>query len=449
MSDELLTYYNSELTYLRELGAEFAEKYPKVAGRLHLEADKCEDPHVERLLEGFAFLAARIRHKLDDEFPEITDALLGVLYPHFQRPLPSLAVVQFVPGREQVNLKEGFTVPRGSRLNTRPVGGTPCSFVTTYPATLWPISVESARLDPDRVVQPDRPPDAVALLQVGLRSSGGATFSGLALDRLRFYLDGTGAVPSALYEALVNDTCRVVVRGSVGDDRFASVELPKGAIEPVGFGRDEGMFPYPNRSFPGYRLLQEYFTFPEKFLFFDVTGLERIASRGFGDSVELLFFLRRPPRDIPVVQADNFRLGCAPIVNLFPQVAEPIAAGPDPDGIPRGPGRPPADGNRGLLDRRGGQHHGPPGRALTLRAVLRDATRDGRQGRACLLVRSAQTVGTEGRPGDRGLRFLRRLGVLAPRAGGRDGHGAHDLHQPRPAVAAPLRRRAGRLRDRG
>jgi type VI secretion system protein ImpG len=324
MSDELLSYYNSELTYLRELGAEFAEKYPKVAGRLHLEADKCEDPHVERLLEGFAFLAARIRHKLDDEFPEITDALLGVLYPYFQRPLPSMSVVQFVLGREQVDLNQGFTVPRGSRLNTRPVGGTPCSFVTTYPATLWPVSVESARFDPDRVIHPDRPPDAVALIQLGLRCSGAATFSTLALDRLRIYLDGTGAVPSALYEALLNDTCRVVVRGGIGDDRFATVELPADAIQPVGFGLDEGMFPYPNRSFPGYRLLQEYFTFPEKFLFVDVTGLSRVAPRGFGDSVELLFFLRRPPREVPAVQPENFRLGCAPIVNLFPQVAEPI-----------------------------------------------------------------------------------------------------------------------------
>jgi type VI secretion system protein ImpG len=118
MSDELLAYYNSELTYLRELGGEFAEKYPKVAGRLHLETDKCDDPHVERLLEGFAFLAARIHHKLDDEFREITDALLGLLYPHLQRPLPSMAIIQFLLGREQVQLTEGFTVASGSRLST-------------------------------------------------------------------------------------------------------------------------------------------------------------------------------------------------------------------------------------------------------------------------------------------------------------------------------------------
>jgi type VI secretion system protein ImpG len=325
MSDELLAYYNSELTYLRELGSEFAETYPKVAGRLRLEADKCDDPHVERLLEGFAFMAARIRHKLDDEFPEITDALLGVLYPHFQRPLPSMAIVQFLLGREQVKLTEGFTVPRGSRLNTRPVGGTPCSFLTNYPVTLWPIEVESARLDPDRVVHPDKPPDGVALLQIGLRCTGGTTFGELAIDRLRFYLDGTGALPAILFESLLNDACRVVVRGRLGGDQVDSVVLPSRAIEPVGFDLDEGMFPYPVRSFPGYRLIQEYLAFPEKFLFFDLTGLDRATARGFGESVDLLFFLKRPPRAVFTVQPENFRLGSTPVVNLFPQIAEPIA----------------------------------------------------------------------------------------------------------------------------
>ncbi len=101
MSDDLLPYYNAELAYLREQGAEFAARFPKVAARLQLEAGKCADPHVERLLEGVAFLTARVRRKIDDEFPEITDALLGVLYPHYQRPLPSMTVVQFVPGTPQ------------------------------------------------------------------------------------------------------------------------------------------------------------------------------------------------------------------------------------------------------------------------------------------------------------------------------------------------------------
>lgn len=324
MIEELLHYYNGELAYLRELGAEFAQKYPKVASRLLLDADKCEDPHVERLLEGVAFLTARIRHKIDDEFPEITDSFLEVLYPHFLRPLPSMSIVQLVLKAEQVKLASGFTIERGSRLNTRPVGGVPCRFRTAYPVTLWPIEVEAARLDPDRVVFPGKPPGAVALLRLSLRCTSGS-FSELTLGRLRFYLDGTGPLPFGLYECLHNNVCQVLVRGPLEDRRSETVALPPGAVQPVGFGRDEGMFDYPNRSFVGYRLLHEYFAFPEKFLFFDVTGLEALTGRGFGDSLELLFFLNQPPRGELLVQPDNFRLGCTPVVNLFSTVAEPIA----------------------------------------------------------------------------------------------------------------------------
>src|SRR5215212_3052132 len=231
MIDELLHYYNGELAYLRELGAEFAQRYPKVAARLLLESDKCEDPHVERLLEGVAFLTARIRHKIDEEFPEVTDSLLGVIFPHFQRPLPSMSVVQFVPSREQAKLTTGHTIERGSRLNTRPVGGVPCQFRTAYPVTLWPIEVEAARLDPDRVVFPGKPPGAVALLQLTLRCTG-STFSQLALDRLRFYLDGSGPLPYELYELLHNNVCKVLVRAQKEERRIETIALPDGAIEP-------------------------------------------------------------------------------------------------------------------------------------------------------------------------------------------------------------------------
>ena len=173
MDDDLLAYYNGELTYLRELGAEFAEKYPKVAARLLLDAEKCEDPHVERLLEGFAFLAARVRQKIDDDFPEITDALLGALYPHLTRPLPSMTIVQFLPGPDPLKLAGGFTIGRGARLNSRPVGGSPCQFRTAYPVTLWPVEVASAKLNPDRVVFAGKRPEAVSLLQLRLRGTGG------------------------------------------------------------------------------------------------------------------------------------------------------------------------------------------------------------------------------------------------------------------------------------
>ncbi|MHC5544735.1 type VI secretion system baseplate subunit TssF, partial [Singulisphaera rosea] len=163
-----------------------------------------------------------------------------------------------------------------------------------------------------------------ALLRLTLRCTAGMTFSQLAINRLRFYLDGSGPLPYSLYEFLHNNVCQVLVRGQSGDRRSETIALGPGAVEPVGFSRDEGMFDYPNRSFVGYRLLQEYFAFPEKFLFFDLVGLDALAGKNFGDSIEVLFFLNRSPRTDMPVQPENFRLGCTPIVNLFTTVAEPI-----------------------------------------------------------------------------------------------------------------------------
>jgi type VI secretion system protein ImpG len=321
MNDDLLSYYNAELEYLRDLGAEFARSYPKVAGRLQLDADQCEDPHVERLLEGFAFLAARVRKKLDDEFPEITEALLGLLYPHYLRPLPSMTIVQFLPGPDVGKLSTGHRIDRGARLNSRPVAGMPCSFRTAYPVTLWPIEVVSARLDPDRVTAPGKPADAVALLQIALRCTPPTTFATLPLDELRFHLAGEGPLPFALYELLINNACRVTIRDAATGE---TVILPEGSLRPGGLEPDEGLIPDPPRAFPGYRLLQEYFALPEKFLFVDLGGLRALRGRRFGENIEVLIFLNQPPRGEAQVGADNFRLACAPAVNLFTTVAEPM-----------------------------------------------------------------------------------------------------------------------------
>src|SRR5438105_1458770 len=144
MRDDLLLYYERELTYLRQSAVQFAEKYPKVASRLVIEPSKCEDPHVERLLEAFAFLAARVHLKIDDEFPEITEALLGVIYPHFIRPIPSMSIVEFHLDAEQGGVSTGFPIERGAVLHSRPVNGIPCKFRTCYDTVLWPISVTAA-----------------------------------------------------------------------------------------------------------------------------------------------------------------------------------------------------------------------------------------------------------------------------------------------------------------
>src|SRR5689334_16639164 len=141
MRSDLLPYYEKELSSVRQLGAEFAQKYPKVASRLLLEPNKCEDPHVERLLEGFAFLAARIQLKLDDEFPLITESLLEVLYPDFLRPIPSMSIAEFQLDAGSGGLTTGIRIKRGSRLYSRPVNGVACKFRTAYDATLWPLAV--------------------------------------------------------------------------------------------------------------------------------------------------------------------------------------------------------------------------------------------------------------------------------------------------------------------
>ena len=322
MRDELLTYYERELSFLRQSGAEFAAKYPKIAGRLLLEADKCEDPHVERLIQAFAFLAARVHHKIDDEFPEITEALLSVLYPHYLAPVPSMAIAQFVLDPEQGKLTQGYRIERGTTLYSQPVSGQACRFRTCYPVTLWPVEVLSAQLD--TTARPGVGVRAAAVIRLELRCLAGMSFANLALDQLRFYLHGESRLVYALYELLFNNVVDVQVRPAGASAATKPLVLDRECLRPVGFGADEGMLPYADRSFVGYRLLQEYFALPEKFLFFDLSGLAGVAEAGFKDRIEVLFRLDRSPRLEQPVSADTFRVGCTPVVNLFEQLAEPI-----------------------------------------------------------------------------------------------------------------------------
>lgn len=321
MPDDLLRYYERELSFLRQSGAEFAAKYPKIAGRLLLEADKSEDPHVERLLEAFAFLAARVHHKIDDEFPEITDALLNVLCPHYLAPVPSMAITQFVPDPEQEPPAGGHRIERGTALYSQAVDGQPCRFRTCYPVTLWPIAVRAAQLDTSaRFGLVAR---AGAVIRLELRCTGGS-FADLQLDQLRFYLHGESRLAYALYELLFNNLREVHLRGLGASGGTRPVVLPADCVRPVGFTSDEGMLPYTERSFDGYRLLQEYFAFPEKFLFFDLSSLAEARQAGCKEGIEVLFLLDRAPRLEQPIGAETFRLGCTPVVNLFEQLAEPI-----------------------------------------------------------------------------------------------------------------------------
>jgi len=329
--DELLLYYERELTFLRQMGAEFAGKYPKIASRLNLEADKCEDPHIERLLESFAFLAARVHLKLDDDFPEITEALLSIVYPHFIRPVPSMTVVEFQVRPEQAQIGSGLKIARGSVLSSRPVAGVPCKFRTCYDTMVWPLTVAEAEWkSPDRLGLPVKAADAVAALRVELRCWPGGDFAKLNPGTLRFFLNGEGSTVNALYELLCSRCTQILLRDPTKGSRVQPVALRPSALRPVGFDEEDALLPYPKRSFAGYRLLHEYFTFPEKFFFLELSGLEALASGGFKDRAEIVFLIapfemteRRQALELGV-SAKTIRLGCSPAVNLFGQTAEPI-----------------------------------------------------------------------------------------------------------------------------
>lgn len=331
MRDDLLLYYERELDYLRKMAGQFAEKNPKVASRLVLEPTKCEDPHVERLLEAFAFLAARIHLKMDDEFPEISEALLTVVYPQLIRPVPSMSVAEFQLDPSKGKLTTALRIDRNSALYSRPVGGVPCTFRTCYDTTLWPLSVAAAEWKtPGRLQPAVKASDSSGAIRLELRCAPDVNLQELNVGNLRFYLDGEGGFVNTVYELLFSRVNRILVRDPNPKSRVLPVTLPASALKAVGFGENEGMVPYSHRSFIGHRLLMEYFSFPEKFFFVDLTGLERVWPAGFKDAVEFIFLIsdvegedRRERLEIELSKK-TFRLGCSPIVNLFPQTAEPI-----------------------------------------------------------------------------------------------------------------------------
>ena len=329
MRNELRDYYESELTFLRQVGAEFADKYPKIASRLLLESDRCEDPHVERMLEAFALLAARVHLRIDDDFPLITEALLNILYPHYLRPVPSMTVAQFHTDPESGKLTSSLKIPKGTVLYSRPVEGVPCKFRTAYDTTLWPFKVSQAQwMSPDRIRPALRASEA-AVLRVELECFPDVSFEKLDLEALSFYLNGESSVVHALYELLCRNCVRILLRDPA-KPKAPVREIFARNLQPMGFGQNEDVLPYPRRSFMGYRLLQEYFAFPEKFFFMSLKGLSQLQRTGFTSKAELLFMISpfeqdgRHQRLEVAVNERTLRLGCAPIINLFSQVAEPI-----------------------------------------------------------------------------------------------------------------------------
>jgi type VI secretion system protein ImpG len=330
MRDDLLLYYERELTYIRQLAANFAERYPKIASRLVLEGDKCEDPHVERLLEGFAFLAARVHLKIDDEFPELTEAILGIVYPHFIQPIPSMSIVEFELDPSKGTLDKGLLIPKGSVLYSKAVQGVPCKFRTCYDLTLYPVNTTSAEFaTPDRLRPAIKAADAQYAIPVKFTAPSDVLLSHLELDKLQIYLNGESSVIHSLYEVLCNRVTRILIRNPQ-EPRQAPIEIPLTSIRPIGFEKDEGVLSYPGRSFMAYRLLQEFFSFPEKFFFLELSGLAEVLRNGFKNEFEVVFLVSRiDSEDVRLrletgISASTFRTCATPIINLFPQTCEPI-----------------------------------------------------------------------------------------------------------------------------
>ncbi|MDR2367604.1 MAG: type VI secretion system baseplate subunit TssF [Deltaproteobacteria bacterium] len=307
-------YYQDELVALRELGSEFSLRNPGLAPFL---ATPGRDPDVERLLEGFAFLSGRLRQKLDDELPEITHALFNLLWPNYLRPVPSASVLQYVPAP---GLSGNLHIPKGTKVTSKRVDGMACTFQTVYGVEVAPLRLADLEFRED---------SGRAVLGLSFRTLG-VPLSNLGLERLRLFLVGEPSVTTILYFIFLKKVTEIQAAYVDGDGvERTFMTLGAEALEPVGFRESEAMYIYPANTFSGYRLMQEYFCFPEKFLFVELGGLGELNQRipeKYKDvtAFKLLFRLKERPEQAELFKKDNIRLFCTPVVNLFRLDATPI-----------------------------------------------------------------------------------------------------------------------------
>ena len=326
MDPRLLRHYEQELRFVRELGGEFAAENPKIAGRLGLDAFECADPYVERLLEGFAFLAARVQLKLESEFPTFTQNILEIVYPHYLAPTPSMLVVNFGPDLQGGKFENGYTVPRGTSLFSVLGKGdvTACEFRTAHDVTIWPIELAEAEyISGNAALSALAVSDtrgARAAIRLRLRTIGQVPFSSLSTQELCFFVRGPDLefTTNILEQALAN--CVGVTVRPPGRPFVWQNALPKSALQAVGVKPEEALLPYGPRSFHGYRLLSEYFAFPDRFSFFSVGGLAPSLRRTDGTELELFLLFDRENKMLARgLGIDNFLLNCSPAINLFPK----------------------------------------------------------------------------------------------------------------------------------
>jgi type VI secretion system protein ImpG len=330
MDERLLDLYNTELRHLRETAAEFGRDFPKIAGRLSLDTDGkeiCPDPYVERLLEGFAFLAARVHLKLDAEFPRFTQGLLETVYPDYLCPVPSMAIVRFEPEAQEPALAPGILLKRGTLLRSQLGKGerTACTFTTAQDVRLLPLAVTEARYFIRDLAELNLPRDlgARAAFRIRLRKTVPNPFAEIRADPLVLHIRGADELPAQIYEQLLAHRARLVIQSPT--NRKICVPLDLGCLHRAGFAPDHALLPPVAHGFEGYRFLREYFAFPQRFLFFELSGFQQALSQVTGEEVDLVIVLDEPdPRLEGRIDKSCFELFCVPIINLFEKTLDRV-----------------------------------------------------------------------------------------------------------------------------
>ncbi|WP_428944130.1 type VI secretion system baseplate subunit TssF [Pantoea sp. FN060301] len=312
MDDLTLRYYDAEMRYLLEAGEEFACAHPEQAAMLNLDKAGARDPYVERLFEGFAFLMGRLREKLDDDLPELTEGLVTLLWPHYLRTIPSMSIVEFTPDWRE--MKETLRMAKGSEVLSRPIGEkrTRCRYTTTQDIGLQPLSLEQVRLTTDQ--------DGRSVINLRFACSSLADWRRIDLSQLPLYFNADAPLACAMHEAFTTNVARMWLR-LPGDVEGRPLE---GYFTVLGFGEEARLWPKGNSSFSGYQLLLEYFTFREKFMFTGLHGLETVDFptdlAGFDIDVMLE---KRWEHDFRFTEK-HLRLNCVPVINLFPLESDPL-----------------------------------------------------------------------------------------------------------------------------
>lgn len=324
MDTRILKKYEQELAYMREMGEEFAESYPKIAARLGMDGVEISDPYIERMMEGFAFMAARVQLELDLQYPVLTQHLLEIIYPHYLAPTPSMFIAKLDPDPSQGSMEDGFVLKRGTSLRSplRAGDNTACQFRTAHDVTLWPIKITEAEYLSGRGevmaagVGENR--EVKAAIRLRLESIGELGLAKLGLDELTLFMTGAGWEPWKLFEHIANDGVQVAGRSIDPRNDWTYVNRWN-TIKATGSDPDQAMLPFPGQSFDGYRLLQEYYALPNRYFFTKIGGLKPIIEQvEDGDAVDIYILLDQTvPALNGVIEPSSFELFATPAINLF------------------------------------------------------------------------------------------------------------------------------------